>query len=159
MSTKDLHIFESGSGGEISIKNDDLVMSESLFTLIYISLFGGNYEAETTGNEVSGQERFDYWANDLIFKNFKGKQYNSLTERTLNEVALNSSGRLKIESAVNQDLSSIKEIANLTIFVSIVSESEVLIKVSLESLQNQSERAFEFLWNNAAKQLIKQEII
>ena len=42
MITKDLNIFESGDGGELSIINEDLLFGESLYQQIYLALFGGN---------------------------------------------------------------------------------------------------------------------
>ena len=65
--SKDLHLFESGSGGDFEIINNDLSLSETIFQSIYISLFGGNIETSTLGNEVAGQERYDYWGNSLLF--------------------------------------------------------------------------------------------
>ena len=101
-STKDIGLFESGSGGDFTLLNGDLVLSESLFNTVYIALFGGNVESSTVGNEIVGEERNDYWANELVYRNNPEKQYNSQTERTLNTTVINSSGRLVIEQAVKK---------------------------------------------------------
>lgn len=37
--TKDINLHESGSGGEISIINNDLVLGEALFQQVYLALF------------------------------------------------------------------------------------------------------------------------
>lgn len=153
-STRDLHIFESGNGGELALLSGDLVLSESLYQVIYISLFGGNVKASTLGNEIESQERFDYWANELIFNNKPNKQFNSLTERTLNEVVLNSSGRLKIKSAVEQDLSFLRNIVDLTVNIVILDTNKVEIGLILESIPNQSNRQFQFVWDNARNEII-----
>jgi hypothetical protein len=159
MSTKDLQIHENGNGGELLIYKKDLATSESLFTLIYISLFGGNYDSSTSGNEPENLERFDFWGNDLVFKNQKDKQFNSVTEKALNETVLNSSGRLKIESAVKRDLNSLKNIIDLSVSVSILSSTEVSVKIKASRKGSKSESVFQFTWNNAIKQVINQEQI
>lgn len=158
-STKDLHIFESGSGGELAKIQGDLVLVESLFQVVYISLFGGNVEASTLGNELDSQERKDYWANALIFPNKPSRQFNSETEKTLTQVPLNSEGRLKIESAIKLDLDFLKNIANLQIEVNISSLDKVDILITLDSITNQTNQQFQFIWDNSKKQVITQKII
>lgn len=158
-STKDLHLYESGSGGELVLLNGDLVLSETLFQTIYLALFGGNVEASTTGDEISGQERFDFWANNLIFKTQKNKQLNSLTEKTLNSVTINTSGRLKIQSAVEQDLFFLKNIINFDVDVLILGTDKIKILISISSISNQSDKVFQFIWDNAKGQLILDKTI
>lgn len=158
-STRDLHIFESGDGGELALLSGDLVLVESLYQMIYISLFGGNVEASTLGNEIVSEERFDYWANDLVFKNKIDKQFNSQTERTLSEVAINSSGRLIIKSAVEQDLLFLKKIVELTVNIVILSTNRISINIVLQSIDNQSDKQFQFIWDNAKNEIIIDKII
>ena len=153
-STRDLHIYESGSGGEFSLLKGDLVLAESLFQTIYLALFGGNTEASTLGNEVQSQERFDYWANALIFKNKPSKQFNSETERTLSNIVINTSGRLKLKSAVEQDLFFLKKIVNLEVNIVILSTNKIEISVILQSIPNQTNKQFQFIWDNAKKEVI-----
>lgn len=153
-STRDIHIFESGSGGELALENGDLVLAESLYQTIYIALFGGNIEASTLGNELESEERFDYWANELFFKNKPSKQFNSETERTLNNTVLNTSGRLKIKSAVEQDLFFIQNIVDLEVNIVILDTNKVEINLNLQSIPNQSDRQLQFIWDNARKEII-----
>lgn len=158
-STKDLLLYESGSGGELKLLNDDLVLSETLYQTIYISLFGGNVKASTLGNEIASQERFDYWGNSLVFKDRKNKQLNSETERVLSEVTINSSGRLKIKSAVEQDLFYLKNIVNFTVNVLILNINKISIEIALTSIENQSNKTFQFIWDNAKQEVISEIII
>lgn len=153
-STRDLHLYESGNGGELLLLNNDLVLSETLFQTIYLALFGGNFEASTTGEEIAGQERFDFWANDLLFKTQKSKQMNSETERILTEVTINTAGRLKIKSAVEQDLNFLKKIINFEVDVVILGTDKIKILIIMSSISNQSDKVFQFIWDNAKKQLI-----
>lgn len=158
-STKDLNLYESGSGGELLLLNNDLSLSETLFQMIYISLFGGNVESSTTGSEIEGQERGDFWANSLIFKEQKNKQMNSLTEKTLRETVLNSSGRLKIQSAVEQDLFFLKNIVNIATNVLILASEKVAIEITLTSIDNQSSKLFQFIWDNAKNEVVIEKTI
>jgi len=158
-STKDIHLFESGSGGDFLLMNGDLALSETLFQTVYLALFGGNVEASTVGNEIDSQERVDFWGNDLFFRDEKSKQFNSETERTLNSVTINSSGRLKIKSAVEQDLFFLKNIADLEIEVLILGINKVNIQIKITQIGEQSSRLFQFIWDNAKSEIIFEKII
>ena len=149
--TSDFHIYETGSGGDLVITNNDLSMSESLFQTIYIALFGGNYDAITLGNEEDSEERLDFWANELLFKEKPSKQFNSTTEKLLNEVVINSQGRIKIQRAVEFDLIFLKKIANLEVNIVILSIEKIAIQISFSSIINQKD--FEFIWDNASKEV------
>jgi len=153
-STRDLHVYESGDGGELSLMNGDLVLSETLFQTIYIALFGGNVESSTLGNEPANQERLDYWGNSLIFSDNPEKQFNSQTEKTLFSTAIDTAGRLKIESAVNSDLFFLKKIVNFSVNVVILTESRVQINVFLTEIENQADRELQFIWDNARQEII-----
>lgn len=158
-STKDLHLFESGDGGELLLMNGDLVLSETLFQTIYIALFGGNVEASTAGNEIVGQERFDYWGNSLVFKDNVDKQFNSETEKILSSVTINSFGRLKIKSAVEQDLNFLKKIINIDVNIVILGVDKLKIEILLNNSGNQSNKVFQFIWDNAKQELILDKTI
>ena len=158
-STKDLHLFESGDGGELLLMNGDLVLSETLFQTIYLAMFGGNVEASTLGNEIEGQERFDFWGNSLFFKDLKSKQFNSETEKTLKSVTINSFGRLKIKSAVEQDLFFLKKIINFDVDVLILGIDKINIQIKISQIGNQSDKLFQFIWDNAKNELILEKTI
>ena len=70
--------------------NKDLVTIEGLQNMVYIALFGGNTEASTPIERIDNELAFDYWGNTLFDLNEPQAQFNSLTERTLTETALNS---------------------------------------------------------------------
>lgn len=157
--SKDIHLFESGSGGDFEIINNDLALSETIFQSIYISLFGGNIEASTLGNEISGQERYDYWGNSLLFKNDTNKQFNSETERILDNVVLNSSGRLQIKQAVENDLVYLKQIAVYSVDIFILSKNSLKISIKLTSLANQATTELAFIFDNAKNEIITERTI
>ena len=159
MNTTDISLVETGSGGDFSILNNDLMMGESLYQQIYLALFGGNIEASTKQSYLETEERFDYWGNSLIWKDVKTKQFNSETERILGNVALNSSGRLSILQAVNNDLDYLKNVVEYTVEVSIESVSRILIAVNFSEKTNQQDKLLQMVWDNAKKEVIIEKII
>jgi len=159
MNTTDIHLFETGSGGDFTIVNNDLLMGESLYQQIYLALFGGNIEASTKPSYLESEERFDYWGNSLIWKDVKTKQFNSETERTLGNVALNSSGRLSILQAVNNDLDYLKGVVDFTVEVGIENVSRISITVSFSEKTNQQDKVLQMVWNNSKNEVIIEKII
>ena len=121
MITKDINLHESGSGGEMAIISNDLLMGETLYMQVYLALFGGNVEAVTRGDEIVSELRSDYWANPLFFSVQPNKQFNSLTEKTIQEIVFNSSGRLRLLDVINQDLSYLSDLLDYEIEVEFTS--------------------------------------
>jgi hypothetical protein len=151
---KDIALYETGNGGDLFIENSDVSTVGTLTHQVYIALFGGNVEASTKGNELETEKRNDWWANSLIFKEDSTRQFNSETERILNTTALNSSGRIKIERAVKNDLKFLSQIINLSVLVQIISDSKINIIVSFQELQNGENKVLQFLWDNLKKEII-----
>jgi len=159
MNTKDISLAETGDGGDFSIVNDDLLMNESMYQQIYLALFGGNIEASTKESYAESEDRFDYWGNSLIWGDEKTKQFNSETERVLQNVALNSSGRLAIEQAVNKDLSYLKDVVNLTIEVSILNVNRIQITIGFSELSNQQDKVLQMVFDNIKNELIIEKVL
>jgi hypothetical protein len=159
MSTKDINLFESGSGGEMRILNSDLLMAETIYQTIYLALYGGNVEQSTTSEETDLEENFDYWGNQLFYSNNPDKWFNSQTERVLSTVALNGEGRKLIEDAVNADLQFLNNVVNFEVEVSISSNNRAEIAIFISEFQNQSDRQLKMVWENSRNELIIQEII
>ena len=159
MSTKDINLFESGSGGEMRILNSDLLMAETIYQTIYLALYGGNVEQDTTSEETDLEENFDYWGNQLFYSNNPDKWFNSQTERTLSSVALNGEGRKLIEDAVNADLQFLNNVVNFTVEVNITSINKAEILIFISEFQNQANQQLKMVWENSRNELIIQEII
>lgn len=159
MTTRDIHLYESGSGGQLALINNDIALTEVLYNQFYLALFGGNIDASTTGNEINGQIRNDYWANSLFFADNSVKQFNSNTERVLDSVVLNSSGRLEIERAVNEDLSYLKNIVNFTVNVYFDQTNKVVIEVKFSKKTDQEEKILQLVYDNAKNEIIIDRII
>jgi len=159
MDTKDILLYESGSGGEMSIASNDLVMGENLYQQVYLALFGGNIEANTKPDILLNEERFDWWGNTLFFKDKPTRQFNSNTERTLLDVVLNSSGRLRIIQAVNDDLVYLSELLNSTVDVEFFNTNKIRIIVMFSPKTNQENKVLQLVYDNAKNELIIEKII
>lgn len=159
METTDILIYETGSGGEMDIQNNDLAFAETLYQQAYIALFGGNVESNTKTNVLFSEERFDYWANSLLWQDDTVKQFNSNTERVLNTTALNSSGRLTILRAVEQDLDYMRAIVNLSIEVELPETDKVRIIVTFTGKTNQQDKVLQLVYDNAKNEIIIEKII
>lgn len=159
MNTTDILLYETGSGGDFAIVNNDLLMGESLYQQIMLALFGGNIQASTKQFYLETEERFDYWGNSLIWKDVKTKQFNSETERTIQTIALNSSGRLTLIQAVEQDLNYLKSVADIEVEVEIVGSSKTRIIVSFSEKTNQQDKLLQLVYDNAKNEVIIEKII
>ena len=159
MSTKDINLFEGGSGGEMRILNSDLLLTETIYQTIYLALYGGNVEQSTTSEETDLEENFDYWGNQLFYSNNPDKWFNSQTERVLSTVALNGEGRRLIEDAVNADLQFLNNVVNFEVEVNIAANNKAEIIIAISEFQNQANRQLKMAWDNSRNELIIQEII
>lgn len=148
----DLQLIESLNGGDLVLNGNDLSVIDGFQNMVYLALFGGNVKQSTTDFEED-EERFDYWANDLLFLDNSAIQYNSETERTLNEVSLNSKGRLLIEQAVKKDLEFMQSFSNLEVSVSILSTDKVSISVILKEPNELNSNEFTYIWNATESEL------
>jgi phage gp46-like protein len=159
MKGKDIALYETSDGGDLFISNNDLGSTETLIHQIYISLFGGNVEASTKGNELSSEKRYDWWGNSLIFGDRQEKQFNSETERVLNNTVLNSAGRLEIEQSVKNDLKFLQNVVDMKINIQIVNQNRVNILVQFQELKNKEDKILQFAWDNSKKEVIIQKLI
>lgn len=159
MITKDINLYESGSGGEMAIVSNDLLMGESLFQQVYLVFFGGNIEANTRGDELITEERFDWWGNALFFPDVQDKQFNSNTERTILNVVMNSSGRLSIIQAMNEDLQYLTDLLNYSVDVEFISNKQIRLIVNFIPKGTQENKTLQLIYDNAKGELIIEKTI
>ena len=139
---KDILITEEGSGGEFSIVNSDLELTNSLRNQVYLAFFGGNIKDDV------GEQNNDYWLNDFLEEE---NRYISTFERTILEVPLTSSGLQKIKSAADQDLKYLKQYAEIKIDISIESKDLLYLYIEIKAPNNVSEKV-RLIWNNTKKE-------
>jgi hypothetical protein len=145
----DLAIFETGDGGDVILKGNDLELTEGLFNLPYLALFGGNLLQSTDELPIEPEglvEREDWWGNELFFPNSEKLQFNSKTERRLNEVALNSNALIIIEAIVKEDLKFMNEFAEVSVEVTIPDRDTLKIFITLQEPDGLEEQTFVFAW-------------
>jgi len=155
----DIALHETGNGGDAELKGNDIVTTGGIFNLIYMALFGGNPASSTTGVELDTEQKLDWWANNLLFQDQPEIQQNSTLERVLSEVALNSSGRLKIIEAVKTDLAFLKELAQITVDAIIADVDKVEIRILAQEPDNVQEQAFIFIWDATKEEVIDFTVI
>lgn len=154
MNTTDVALFETGNGGDFSIVNNDLLMGETMYQQIYLALFGGNVQASTKPSYLASEDRYDYWGNQLVWKETKTKQFNSETERTIQTTTLNSSGRLAIVRAIEKDLEYLRSVVNLSVEVEIISSNKIRITVSFSGKSNQQNKTLQLVFDNSKNEVI-----
>lgn len=159
MNTKDINLHESGSGGEMSIAFNDLLMGESLFQQVYLAFFGGNIEVNTRGDELISEERFDWWGNPLFFSEFPNKQFNSNTERTLLNIVMNSVGRLSLIQSMNEDLQYLNDLLNHDVDVQFISNNLIRLIVNFTPKGIQENKILQLIYDNAKQELIIEKTI
>lgn len=159
MNTKDISIYESGDGGELAIIADDLLLGESFFNQIYLSLFGGNYDQSTKQSYLPTEEREDWWGNSLLFSEDTISQFNSETERALNEYPLNNLGRLRLIEAVSNDLKHLNDIANIEVDVNFFNDNKVKIIINFSAKANDEEKTMTLIYSNVSNEVIIEKTI
>ena len=159
MQTKDILLRETGNGGDFAVLSNDLVLSDTLYQQFYLAMFGGSLKANTKAKYLDNEERFDYWGNSLIWPTQPNKQFNSETERTLKEVAINSFGRMKVLQAVKSDLAYLSNVINFDIEVNLLNENKLSITITFTEKTNQQDKSLQFVFDNSKSELLIQEII
>lgn len=153
----DLQVIETNNGGDIVKNPKDLSVIYGFQNMVYLAMFGGNVEASTPLERIETEQAFDWWGNALFFPNDTSVQMNSLTERTLKTIPLNSFGRTLIEKAVKKDLEFMNSFSTVDVDVSITATDRIEISVKVVRLDNLEERAFIYIWDATNSELIEQE--
>lgn len=149
----DLKLTETNDGGDLIVLGSDLEVINGFENMIYLALFGGNIE-ESTRKYNPTEQRFDYWGNDLFAQNDSSIQFNSETERLLNNIAISSSSRLLIESAVKNDLAFMTDFGTLTVLVSLTAVDRIEISIKFQEPNSFSSNDFTYIWDNTKNELI-----
>lgn len=147
----DIMIFESGDGGELLLENGDLATISGLTNQVYLALFGGNIEQDTSDELDELDNRSDWWGNSLIGDE---AQFNSTFERALNSVALTTNGISVLEDAAKEDLEFLSEIANVEVEGSIPDINKFQLDVKLTEPDGVSTK-IKFLWDGTKSELIQ----
>jgi len=130
-------IYDNGDGGQLFIQNNDIQKSGGLGVAVYLKLFGGNVDASTTGQEVSGEIRKDWWGNNRF--DTSRKWINSETERVLRGASLTDQSLIDIEEAVKTDLESLKIFGEISVSVAYPGLNRVSIAITIKQVAQDAE--------------------
>ena len=152
---------ETGNGGDLELIGRDLSMVEGFENMPYLGLFGGNVEASTNGPKKPNEQAFDWWGNSLLMANNQSIQFNSLLEKALNEIALTSDGRIKLEQIILRDLQFMKVFSEIEISTSIIATDNYKIAIKIIQPDNLEDKQFVYIWDatNSTIQIARDRVI
>src|SRR6478736_9054272 len=153
----DLELVENLNGGDFVKKTNDLSVIHGFENMPYIALFGGNVKASTQPQMANDEQDFSWWGNAIISED-PSLQFNSQTERILQQIALNNYGRIRIEEAVKKDLEFMQPFANVTVEVSILGNDRVLIAIRIVRPNNLQQKEFIYIWDATNRELIDKTV-
>ena len=148
-------IYESGDGGQLFIQNNNIQKTSALYVAVYLKLFGGNVEASTTSNDLSGELRSDWWGNDITQPS--STWINSETERVLKGISLTPAAIVEIEQAVLKDLEGLKEFGDIEVGVNFPSLNRVNIKITIRQVSEDVEILV--VWDNTKNEVVQEIMI
>lgn len=149
----DLKMTETNNGGDLIALTNDLALIEGFENMPYLALFGGNVRASTTNKRLENEQAYDWWGNNLLMPNDASLQLNSLTERTLLQVPLTSSGRIQIEQAIKKDLNFMTPFTIVNVTTSIISTDSILIGIQFRKPDNPEKKEFVYIWDATIQEL------
>lgn len=121
----DVGLIESdGNGGDVQLMGNDLAVILNTENQVFLAFFGGNKEQSTNPSNIPADSK-DYWANGLFMPSDPSIQFNSETERALDNTPLTSSGRGIIENAMKKDLEFFSVFGTVDVRVEIVSDDRI----------------------------------
>ena len=150
-------IFEDGNGGQLVLRNNEIVQTRSLATLAYLLMFGGNVAAETEKENAPGELKFDWWGNDPTKPS--DTWINSRTEKVLSGIELSSSSRFTIEEAVKSDVKSLEQFGEVEVNVSFISMSRVKIVITISEPSVKNDTSLTLVWDASRSEIIEKHII
>lgn len=148
-SYNDIDLKNTDSGGDFTLFGSDFVLTSGLRNNIYLCMFGGNVAATTDREVLAGEQRFDYWGNQLFYAGKPDKQFNSRTELALRDNAVSSRGRSNIEAAVIKDLQALTAVATVEATVTVIGVDKLQIFVSVTEKETDITEEFRYIWDAA----------
>lgn len=156
----DIKLKEVGQGGEIIKTPTDVSLVFGFENMPYLAMFGGNLESTTpVKRDLKNDQASDWWGNSLLMEGDESIQFNSLTEKMLNNVSLTSSGRVRIEGAMKKDLEFMREFALIKVSVTIIAPDKIIMAVRMQKPENSQLKDFAYIWDATNKGLIDWEAV
>ena len=149
----DIFLKETGTGGDIEILGNDVKTVNGIQNMPYLGMFGGNIE-ENTKEYTDGELRHDWFGNSLLMDQNSRVQMNSDVERFLNENALNSESRIRLEKTIKSDLSFMDEYAEFLISANIISVDRISILIKIKRPDSLESKEYLYIWDSTKNELI-----
>ena len=151
----DLTLYESGNGGDLILSDNDIDQTSSLWNNIYIALFGGNSVFEDSDEASAGEnQRFDYWQNDIFFKNSEDQKILSETETFLSKMVITTKALSDLVSVVKSDLRYLGRLGSVSVQVTAESYSRIAIFVYIKENNSSQSKEFKFIWDSTKSEVI-----
>lgn len=148
----DVYLIETGDGGDLVLLGNDIKMIDGLENMIYLALFGGNPGFVTSGAKNT-EQAFDYWGNFMLNPSEPRVWFNSTLEYLLDNTAINSSGRVKLEQAVINDLKFMNDFAKVSASVTLTGVDQVKISVIVIEPSTLNSTEFSYIWNSTKQEI------
>lgn len=150
-------LYEDGNGGQMILRSNEILQTESLATLAYLAMFGGNVEAETQKENSPGELKRDWWANDPS-KNSE-TWINSRTEKVLRGIEISSSSRFEIEEAVKYDVKELEQYGKVKVEVTFPSLNRVEILITISEPNVIKDKRLQFVWDATRNETIEKQTL
>lgn len=152
----DLAVLETGNGGDLQLIGNDLAPQQGWGNMPYLGMFGGAVES-VTKQRVTGDDDRSWWGNNLLMPQDSSIQFNSLTEKKLMNVVLNSAGRIDLENTIKEDLKFMQAFADVNVTVSIISDDKIKILIRIKEIVGFQTpdifRQFIYIWDATKRML------
>lgn len=150
-------LYEDGNGGQLFLRNFEIIQTEGLATLAYLKMFGGNVEANTKKENLPGEILEDWWGNNPTDNS--SKWINSNTERILRGVELTNQNLANIKEAVKKDLKSLEVYGKIEINISYPLLNTVKINIQIKEPTKKDSNSLILLWDATRNEVIEQNTI
>ena len=151
-----IEMYETLSGGDYCVGDSGILLDNSLNTVVYLALYGGNYLAVTEiDRKPPGAYYQDYWGNCSVL-NDSTEQFNSEFERTVAENPINSGNLIKYESAAETDTEFLVEngyAESVEAVASIITTGKLRIDITINQLSSSEPESISFVWDETLQKL------
>ena len=150
-------LYEDGNGGQMVLRNNEIIHTRSIATLAYLKMFAGNVSEKTRKENNTGELRSDWWANDPVDNS--EKWINSETEKVLRGIVISSSSRFDIEQAVKNDVKDLEGLGSVDVSVTFPSPNYVRIIITITEPNAKSSNRLIVTWDASRNEIIEKDII
>jgi hypothetical protein len=150
----DFKLRETGSGGDLVFEGGDIKLTAEVYNQPYLGRFGGNKEASTSDQFEEDEERGDYWANYILLADEPNCQFNSKFEKSIGEIELSSSGRIKLERIADEDLNYLDGFADHESEIKITTVDRIKLTDKISRGDNKN---FSYVWDEAKDEITEDD--